>query len=863
MAAVILLRCQMPELFAASGKETREFNAAKQNLQLQLFPLAEKGFSEFLEKHPASDLRDQALLNQAKARTAQTNYTGAIELLANNLATASTNIDQFYFGIGDNLFRQAKFREAARSFHNLFEKNPTSTLRLEASFSEAISISKLKDWPTVIGLLGNTNGVFSKAAQEQPSHESAVQGKLLLVEAFIAQKQFAQAEDVLKKLDAVPLSPESKWKQQFFLGRSLLETGKLNEALAGTTNLINSAGVTGKRRLVGESVTFQGEVLERLGRLPEAVQSYGKNLSNGLPPEIIRQSLFKIVALLVAQNKSEDATNRLSKFIEQSPQDPAMDVALLSLGELQLKAAIGTNGTVIPANTYLLQAACTNFMQVTEKFPQSAFAGQAWLDRGWCLWVDGKMEESGNSFSNAVIKLQGTQQAVAQFKLADTQFRLKDFASAAKNYAAVSSNFAGVEAVQKDLLEQALYQLVRASLADGKPAQAQEALSRLLKLFPNGSVGGRSLLLVGQELDRVNNSKEARELFAEFLKQFPNTELLPEIKLALARTYVHEKNWPEALTELNGWINQFTNHTRLPEAEYDLALTYARAGMETNALNQFTNFVVKYSASEFAPLAQNWVADFYFNHDAFVEADKQYQYLYQNTNAPAALARQARLMAGRAAFARQEFRAAREQFSAIINDTNTAPGFLSEAYYALGDTIFEQYLTEPNSTNDYFRESIAAFDTITEKFPTNRVAILAWGRKGDCYLQSGILKTNAAAFAQAIHAYETVVNSPLADAATRSQAEVGVGLSLERQGKTDEAFERYMNVVTRKNLRDGEKFDPIWIKESGLYAANILEVRQEGERAANVYRKIAELVPSLGSMLEKRIDSATPKQPAP
>ena len=64
------------------------------------------------------------------------------------------------------------------------------------------------------------------------------------------------------------------------------------------------------------------------------------------------------------------------------------------------------------------------------------------------------------------------------------------------------------------------------------------------------------------------------------------------------------------------------------------------------------------------------------------------------------------------------------------------------------------------------------------------------------------------------------------------------------------ALDRYLNVVYGKNLRDGERPDPFWIKEAGLAAARVLETRGQWNESINLYRRLQDLVPSLRPVLE-------------
>jgi tetratricopeptide (TPR) repeat protein len=373
----------------------------------------------------------------------------------------------------------------------------------------------------------------------------------------------------------------------------------------------------------------------------------------------------------------------------------------------------------------------------------------------------------------------------------------------------------------------------------------------ILTSYPTTGFADRARLLVGQELNRKGSFKDARLLFSEFIDKAGNSSLLPEVKLALAQTYVQERNWPQAIDSFEKWIATFTNHALLPDAEFSRALATFQSGAETNALVLFTNFVTRFPSNNLAPVAQNWLGDFYFNHEDFVLAEQNYQ-LVLKYNPSIELNCQARMGAGRAAFERQGFKEARDYFSKLVSDATTPTNFLAEAYFALGDTIYSQFLADTNHPADDFRAAVSAFSTITREFSTNALAALAFGRIGECYFQWANLskEESADAFASATNAFTQVLESAFADVSARSQAQVGLGKIFEVQGDIEAALEHYARVFY---VNDGDSFDSRWVKEAGLAAARLCENREQWEQAVNIYQRLLAVLPSLKPSLEKKI----------
>jgi tetratricopeptide (TPR) repeat protein len=160
--------------------------------------------------------------------------------------------------------------------------------------------------------------------------------------------------------------------------------------------------------------------------------------------------------------KIADAVQTLGSFLDQYTNSAAADVAWLALGELQLKQFL----TEPPATNLLIQAA-ESFGKLLGAFPDSPLAGKAWLNKGWCLWLQEQFALSREAFQSAALRLPfSEEQAVARFKWADAQFQLKDFAGALTNYNYLVANQASLPQVKEQLLETALYQAVRAALVE-------------------------------------------------------------------------------------------------------------------------------------------------------------------------------------------------------------------------------------------------------------------------------------------------------------------------------------------------------------------------------------------------------------
>jgi len=850
-------------IFAASAREERAYAAAANAFQDAMWGRAETEFAQFVAKYPKSTNAMEAVLLQAQAEFKQGKFTETITLLSTRKAEAGKFADQYDYWIGESQFQYGDFSTAAETFVSLSQNFPESPLRLRAVVEAAAARARLNQWPQVGALLEAPGGVFSRGVQMDSANELVARGRLLLAQAKFAQKDFNGAAAILQLLAAQPLKMELDWQRAYLLCQVKLAAGDLNAALAATTNLLQIARSERDDDLRAESVALRAGILEKLNRDSEAVAAYQENLMTNTPDAQQREAVLKIAEVAIVQKQFSDAEQTLEKFLAQFPNSPATDAALLTLGELHLK-----DYAAQPAATNHLQSASALFSQFLDAFTNSPLAGRAYLDRGWCNWLAGKIPESLDDFKAAAQKLPPSEDlAVARFKIGDALFVQKDFAGALENYRAVLGGFTNFPAVGKMLGDRALYQVLRACLELKDMAGANAALVQILKFYPASDLADNSLLLVGESQTDLHQPAAARALFRQFEKQFPNSELHPQAALAIARTYEEEKNWPAAISQYESWLKSFPTNTLRPQVNYAQAWVNFQAGNETNAFMLFTNFVAQFPTSTNSPLAQQWVADHFYRAGDFVNAERNYKFIFQNTNWQGSrLVYQARMMAGRAAVGRLGYSDAIGYFMSLTGDTNCPPDLNAQALFAWGGALMQMNSSDTNNPLANFQLATNVFGQIVQMYPTNEWSALAWGEIGDCDLQ-------LANYESATNAYGQAVSSPFAKIAARSQAQIGWGIALEKKAAlmtgNDQtnllqlALNNYLDVLYGKYLRAGETPDAFWTKKAALQAAALAETLGEWPQAVNVYQRLEELLPQLKASLEKKIAAAQGNFPPP
>lgn len=863
-----LLACGLPAAAQdfADPLEERDFTAAAKAFQDLNHERAEREFGDFLRTWTNSTRRVEAMLFQARARHARTNFTGAIDLLTTGLPQAGKLADQYQFWLGEARFEAGQLDKAAEIYALLVRDFTNSPHFLAAAHHEALARFKLGNQRAkVVALLRDPASAFQRAAQAAPTNELAVSGTLLLGEALLAGREFPAAEASARSLEDRRLAPEVDWQRRFLLGRVLAEAGRAAEALPVTTNLVRLASALRQPLLLAESFTLQGTVLEQLGEFADAVSSFTNNFSSNAPLALRHRALVKVVDLNGRQHKDAESVALLENYSAQFPGDARLDLAQLTLGELRVKEFHGlSGGTNSLTQTNLLTTALTNLNLVLLNYTNSPLRGRAHYQRGWCFWHLGQPAPAAGDFSEAAQRLpKSEEQAIARFKLAETQALQNDHTNALRNFQQVVAQYADLPRVRNTYLDQALYRAMQSALAVTNHAAAEAAFRQIIEWFPDNFFSDQATLLFGGELSRLGKPAEARREFQAFLDRAPAASFAPQVLLAIARTYRQEADWAGAARQYEAWVRRFPTNAVRADVEFERAFFSYQTGA-TNALTLFTQFATNYPAHPGVPQAQFWVGSIHDNLEQYDQAETAYQLLSQSTNAHAAEWRaKALLAAGRSAYSRQGYKDATNYFSRLIGRDSQAPASVrAEAFFALGDTYLAAAQIGMLLGDDPYGDAINAYTRITNNFPTNPIAARAMGMIGTCQLQRAAkdpkqLELAAESFAKAM-------TWPGADAEARSLAEVALGVAREKQGRTKEAFEHWSNVLYEKNLKPAELAErEVTLRtlegamiEAGGHMARLREGEKDWQGAIQIYQRLQEMAPAKQRALQLKMDRA-------
>lgn len=880
---------------AATPWERTAYEVVQKLFEDGIYELASREAADFLLRYPGSDRVPEATLILAQACLRLGRYDDAAKVLQDHRSQAGEKADEFVFWLAEARFQQRDLPGAARGFAEVNASFPESSRRFEACFREAFACSEGGNFATAVERLQAADGSYQRLRQQAPDDDWILRCGLLLAESLWRQGNYAAAEQTLDGLADRALPAGLEWQRQYLLANVKLAAQRPEEALAHTTNFWTVATNVVRTDLLADAAMLEGRIEEELKDPVAAISAYERNLADSLPADRRQAALQRLIDVGLNAGRKDETAARLEQFIQQHPKDQLLDLARLTLGELRFEA-FQAGKTAGAPDTNLLEQARSQFARLTADTPQSPLAGRAALKLGWCLWDSQppRFAEAADAFQAATGRLpRGLSQVEARLKWADSQFRVGDFRGAGGNYWVVATNHVDVPDLTTNTVIQALHQVVQCGVGLGDLAGASAGLARLQEVDPDSELTQRAGLLLGHAFERMGNAEASQAVFTDFIRRHTNSVWLPEARLGLARAEERAQNWEVAIRAYGGWLQQYTNVAGVPtnlvsQAVFDLARLTLQSTPGTNGVQLLSRFTTEFPNDANVPLAQYLLGEHFFRQGDYGKAELMFLFLDRSLSQPdpgrlGELPYRARLMAGKAAVARQNFRNARDHFDWVITngplyrtESPVPAAVAAEAYMLRGDTFLSEDRTDQPDPLYSFGEAINAYTKVTrlaevtQLAPTNEIVALARARIGDCNFQ--LAAQDPRRYEDAAEAYRQVMSS-MAGVSVRSQAEIGLAIVLERRAQApqmpervqtelqDEALGHHLEVFYKRNLREGELEDPYWVKQAGLEAIKLAGRLQRTDLAIGICQRMIRELPPLRASMEKQIEQLRAARP--
>ena len=842
---------RLSDLPLGKKADDRLFSASVRSFQSGHWATSARWFQELIDRHGNSPHRPVAVLLLGQSLFQQGQHREAYAVLSNDRLAAGPLADEYLFWMAEGRTAQGNLEAALQIYEELLREHPQSKRALDAALGVANVSARQEDWAQVIARLRPLDGVFQVHAKTIPADDRITEGRLLLGQAYFEQRDFAGAMAALAQLPK-QLDLQRNWRRQWLLARIASQKDETDKALLIGDVLRTIAEQQAWPEQLVRAYQLRAELYEQQGKWNQAAQEYAHLIGGKQPSAIRRPAFLQVARLHIRQRAFPKALATLKHLRLQKGLADIHPLAAYLTGEVHLlQAQQGKPGE--------LALAISEFETLAWDEAQSPFQTQALCGLAQCRRLEGQSTVAAELLQKALEgETEKSRRSWVQYQLSLVQAREGRHAVAAAGFQNVRTN--SVEGITSQMIHAARFMQFKSVLAQTNLGLA-EALLAEGRAQAGASHFDRMLLSMAQARVSRNELEEARGHLVEFRQQATGSSLQAAAALEAIHLLVTERKWTEVIASYDDWIKTYPEHPELAKVVFDRAWALAQSGQVKLAMGEFDRLSKQPSQGARVFKAKMWLADQAFNSVTNrLNAEKWYKEIRGATNCPPVLRHRARMMAGRAAMARQGLNDARTEFSALMVDASVKadyPRIFQEATFAMGDLTMLELGSEAEDQIKKLSQATNAFYSLVQIAPTNALAARAWGRIGDCCLKISGDVPGYRDFAEAAYRNALAVTGPVS-ANVRSQIHFGLAQTLERRGAAGEARQEALQLAVNELLKVfygdllADRLDPYWRGQSGLMAMRLLEELGKHDEALKICAEMEKDFPGMRPGLRLR-----------
>jgi TolA-binding protein len=798
------VQAQLPSIFGSDEKRAQSI--AEKTFQDGLYDVALSKLQSFLEAYPESPAVPQIrwLLGQTLLFTGEPNK--ALEILSKPPAGISPALlANYQLWEGEALAALDRWADAEKKFRDWIQKHGDNENLTLARISLANALFKQNKLEAALGLL---NEIRLGDLQDR----NAQRGTLLQVRILLAEGKVREAEELLNELNRQRLTPPASFEVAYWSA----ELAKTKGDNAGAQSLLEklvSDPRASPRDLVAQSHFLLGQIQSKSGNQKAAAESFRKAFTTTYDPKTLEPA---INLYLKAQKENKELTSGalvVRDFINQ--RGPSAAVGLYAIARY-----FASDGN--------LDAAMLELDNLAKTFPDSEWNGPGRLLMAEALAKKGKTKEAEALLTKIRQEQAGKPLGrTAALQLAEMRVRSGDATDAAALFLEVAKDPDG--ALAEQAYQRALLSYAKAGLLE----PFLETETRMRQRFPKSALLKPLAFEKARLLEASGKADEARTLLASLAgTDAPQNENTATAIMNLGYSHFRAADYPAATAHFEDFLKRFPTHPSAPEVRFWLiqANSFLGARSTETERTEMQALLQTLGKHPLAPQIAFQVAQSYFNEQNYAEAQRQFQKVSQDYPT-AALADQAIYLAGRSAMNLGNHTEAIALLEKIKPDSPAK----NDARLAQIRCFLLQGKPDP---------ALAIADSLIKANPSGSYFAEAHLRRINALLAQADLKQSSDPLTKALDSAQTIIKFPLATTSQRNEAGCLRGEILQRQGKSQEALEAYLDVVY------GRLFDQatgqaqpefLWFVRAGTQAARIKLEQEDIRGAVAIYRILERL----------------------
>ena len=768
------------------------------------FAEAAASLAEFLATHPEHDSVEQAKLFRGQALLELKQYDDAVQVLTPLVDRQEPDPDATLW-LARAYSRRGRFTDAYKSTLGAMLRMPTNAPPAKELIFD-LGNNLMSD-----GKYSDAVETFSSIVSRHPEWNQTADALRLraacLHKADKLKKSLADCETFLSKYGSNPLIDEIaflKAENQFFL--------EMNDAaLESYTKFLTAYPESANRdatRLRIAQLQYRKKAWQEV--LKQTQELKAKNRED---------DLFRQVAFLAGDShynleQWNDAIFQLGDFIEQYPQEPNADTALLKLALARLN-----KGEKITAIELLIELV-TAHKNSTHLPLALAELGRLHYEADRLGEARGYLERIVNDHADSA------ERPKAEYYLGWVSLAEAKDDEAAAHFEQVIDRAPEHPLLADSLLQKGLLLVKRSAYPE-----AQDVLDRFLKEFPGNPKTEYGSYYLGMSYARADKWKEA----------FPHFKTVADKSAAspLADRAVYELAWcerslnrpAEAMKQYETLLSTFPKSELVDRATFELSELESEGNKLNPAIRRLSALLDRTEDSE---LREQILYRLGWSYQAKSQPDKALEYLEQliEEYPKSELLALAHYHAGEAALQQREYTRARQHFASTVSDANLLPQFRESALVRLG---------EAQALTSQWPESEASYSMFVDSHAESK--LLRRARFGQ-----GWARENQSKFDEAIRSYRQVLAAGNRDE-TAARAQFQVGECLFALKEYDDAIRELLKVEINYAY-------PQWVSKSMLEMGRALEAKGEKIRAIEQFELLAEKYPRSDAAIvaRKRVD---------
>ena len=383
--------------------------------------------------------------------------------LAGAYASPESNESQFDFANG--LFHRGFYQEAIREYEQYLSTAPGGETAATAWLRLGRSAVAIEDYPRALE-------AFRKAEAATADDAQRIEARVSAGEALFFSGKHPETVETLKDASGPSTPAEPRARALYYLGRSSVETGAYDAAIAAFSSLITD---------LAES-PLAGFAQYHLG------------------------------FAYLAKNALEEA----AKAFSNASKAPGTEEALRMEGcfrAAELYDKLGWTETALSA-----------YEQLRKDFPESEYARRADYGYGWALYHSGRYDEAEALAAAFTEKYPDSPHVPGFLYLrGNCKYQQAHYTEALEQYEALRSRFP-----DSPFAERALYKSAWAHHLSADNAAASKEVLAFLEQFPESEFRGEGLYLLGSLHVAEGNYETALKEFREAADKHPGNEFAVE-----------------------------------------------------------------------------------------------------------------------------------------------------------------------------------------------------------------------------------------------------------------------------------------------------------------------------------------------